>query len=57
MFPIAYDGVAFIMPISRSKFTDYLNNNNTFEKMFSQDVMKELTKIKSHIAELEAAAT
>ena len=57
MFPIAYDGVAFIMPISRSKFTDYLNNNNTFEKMFSQDIVKTLSKIKSHIADLEDVAS
>ena len=54
--PIAYDGVAFVTQISRIKFIDYLNNNNAFEKMFSQDVMKDLSKIKSHIAELEAAA-
>ncbi len=54
--PIAYDGVAFITQISRRKFIDYLNNNNDFENMFSEDIMKALSKIKSHIAELDAAA-
>jgi len=56
MFPIAYRGVAFVMRISRSKFIDYLNNN-AFEKMFSEDIMKALSKIKSHIAELDTAAS
>ena len=56
MFPIDYDGVAFVIPISRRKFIEYLNNN-AFEKMFSQDIVKTLSKIKSHIADLEDVAS
>jgi len=54
IFPITYRGVAFIMRISRRKFIDYLNNN-AFEKMFSQDVMKAFSEIKSQIAKLNTA--
>jgi competence protein CoiA len=54
--PIAYDGVAFITKIQRRKFINYLNNNNAFEKMFSQDINIALTKIKSHVSELKASA-
>jgi len=54
ILPITYRGVAFIMQISRRKFIDYLNNN-AFEKMFSQDVMKAFSEIKSQIAKLNTA--
>ena len=54
--PIAYDGVAFVMQISRRKFIDYLNTNNGFERRFSKYVMKTLSMIKFRKAELEAAA-
>jgi len=54
--PIAYDGVAFVTKIQRSKFIDYLNNNNAFEKMFSEEITIALSNIKSHIFELETAA-
>jgi len=55
--PIAHNGVAFVTQISRSKFIDYLNTNNAFEKMFSEDIMKTLSNIKSHITELNTAAS
>ena len=54
--PLAYDRKAFVTPISRRKFIDYLNNNNAFEKMFSQDIKKSLSNIESLEAEKKAAA-
>jgi len=54
--PLAYDRKAFVTPISRRKFIDYLNNNNAFEKMFSQDIKKTLSNIESLEAEKKAAA-